>query len=118
MALADDTLTGGAGNDAFVFNTALGSTNRDIISDFRNASGNNDTIHLDNAIFSQLGGDGALNAAFFKAGAATDGNDYIIYNQATGALSYDADGSGRHAAIQFATLTNKPVLTAADFHVI
>ena len=44
---------------------------------------------------------------------------YIIYNKSTGALSYDADGSGGHAsAIQFATLTNKPVLTAADFHVI
>ena len=71
----NDTLTGGAGNDAFVFNTALGSTNRDIISDFSNASGNNDTIHLDNAVFTRLGGDGALNAAFFKVGAATDGND-------------------------------------------
>ena len=58
-------------------------------------------------------------SAFFHAGAAAaDANDYIVYNQATGFLSYDADGNGSHAAISFAVLTNHVVLNASDFVVI
>ena len=34
------------------------------------------------------------------------------------ALFYDNDGSGAHAAIAFATLSNQPVLAANDFLVI
>jgi hypothetical protein len=33
-------------------------------------------------------------------------------------LSYDADGIGAGLAVQFATLLNKPLLTASDFSVI
>ena len=60
--------------------------------------------------------------ADFKAstkGVAGDSNDYILYNTKTGALLYDADGKGSGAAIQFATLSNKPRnLTAGDFLVV
>ena len=117
--LGNDTLNGGLGNDTFVFNTALNaSTNRDTI-DFRNSSGNNDSFQLDNAIFTKLGANGALNAAFFKVGAAAvDANDYIVYNQSTGALYYDSNGNAVGGMIQFATLINKPVLTAVDFVVV
>ena len=45
-------------------------------------------------------------------------NDHVIYNRATGALLYDSDGIGGHAAVQLATLINKPVLAANDFVVI
>ena len=116
----NDVLKGGTGNDIFVFNTTPNATNRDIITDFNNISGDNDTIHLDNAIFTALGGNGALKAAFFKVGAAaTDANDYIIYNHTTGALYCDMDGNGGgHSAIQFATLQSRPTLTVADFVVI
>jgi Ca2+-binding RTX toxin-like protein len=115
--LGNDKLTGGVGNDIFVFSTALNAaTNLDSISDFNSA---NDTFHLDNAVFAKLTAVGGLNAQFFKAGAAAaDGNDFIVYNQATGALIYDSNGNGAGAAVQFATLLNKPVLTAADFVVI
>jgi Ca2+-binding RTX toxin-like protein len=118
--LGNDTMGGGAGNDVFVFNTALNaSINKDTTTDFANVSGNNDTIYLENAIFTKLTATGALNPAFFKSGAAAaDANDYIVYNQSTGALFYDANGSGAGGAIQFATLINKPVLTAGDFVVI
>jgi Ca2+-binding RTX toxin-like protein len=49
---------------------------------------------------------------------AEDSNDYILYNTTTGALLYDSDGNGVGAATQFATLTTKPSITAADFVVI
>ena len=118
--LGNDTLNGGVGNDIFVFNTAPNSvSNRDTI-DFRNVAGDNDSFQLDNAVFTKLGANGALNAAFFKVvgSGPLDANDYIQYSQATGQLIYDTNGSGAGGGIVFATLINKPVLTAADFVVI
>jgi Ca2+-binding RTX toxin-like protein len=117
----NDRLIGGVGNDIFVFNTALNaSTNRDAIIDFANLAGNNDSIWLENAIFTKLGvGVHALNPAFFHAGAAAaDANDFIVYNQATGVLSYDVNGSAAGGAVAFALLANHPVLAANDFLVI
>jgi hypothetical protein len=113
-----DDLTGGLNNDFFVFKTALNaSTNRDAVRDFSHAD---DTFRLENAIFTKLGaGVHGLSAAFFRAGTkALDGNDYIVYNKATGLLSYDNDGNCAHAPIAFAILTNKPVIAANDFVVI
>lgn len=110
-----DTLTGGAGADTFVFNTTLGSTNIDSITDFNPVA---DTIHLENAIFAKLVTAGSLNAAYFKAnttGMATDGNDYIVYESDTGKLFYDADGSGSGGTVQFAVLNNNVSLTASHF---
>ena len=69
----NDVLGGGAGNDNFVFNTLPStSANRDMITDFSNVAGNNNTIYLDNAVFTKLGGGGAhaLNPAFFRAAPA------------------------------------------------
>jgi Ca2+-binding RTX toxin-like protein len=114
----NDTLTGGAGKDTFVFNTAL-ATNIDTITDF---SAVDDTIRLENAIFTKLTtGNVTLAAANFvanTAGKAVDSNDYIVYDSDSGALFYDADGSGAGAAVQFATLTGHPAITAADFYVV
>ena len=75
---------------------------------------------LKKSIFAKLKAD-TLSAANFRAsanGRAGDSNDYILYNIKTGALLYDKDGSGKGAAIQFATLSNKPRnLSAGDFFV-
>ena len=65
-----------------------------------------DTILLDDAIFTALGSPGTLAAGAFNTGsAASQADDRIIYNSATGALLYDADGIGGVAAVQFATVT-------------
>jgi Ca2+-binding RTX toxin-like protein len=116
--LAADTLTGGAGQDYFRFSTELGNGNIDWIKDFKIAD---DTILLDNLIFASVGGDGALAlGSFYKSagGAAHDADDRIIYDTDSGMLSYDADGSGQEAAVQFAHLNTHLDLSAADFIVI
>ncbi len=109
-----DYLSGGGGNDKFVFDTKLATQNVDRISDFARG----DRICLDNAIFTKLGAAGALKADFFRPHRADDRNDYIHYDQATGALFYDADGNGRGPGIKFAVVETKLALTAADFLVI
>jgi len=50
--------------------------------------------------------------------SAKDADDHIVYDQATGALYYDADGNGTGAAIQFARFKAGTVLTADCFLVI
>jgi Ca2+-binding RTX toxin-like protein len=110
-----DSLFGFGGADSFRFSSTLGGGNIDTIAGFVAVD---DTILLDDAIFSALP-PGALNPNAFVIGAAAlDADDRIIYNSATGALYYDSDGSGGGAAIQFATLQGAPAITASDFQVI
>ncbi len=110
-----DTLTGAGGNDKFLFKNAFGASNIDTITDYVVAD---DTILIDNAIFTGLAL-GALAPAAFRIGAAAaDGSDRIIYNFATGALYFDANGIAGVAQIQFAQLAPGLALTAADFIVI
>jgi Ca2+-binding RTX toxin-like protein len=116
--LGNDTLSGGGGGDIIRFDTLLNATtNHDTISDFNVTD---DTIQLENAIFTSLAALGTLAAGSFRSGAgitsAADANDYLIYNSTTGALYYDADGSGAGAAaVQFATVSGAPVLSNLDF---
>jgi Ca2+-binding RTX toxin-like protein len=98
-----NVLTGGDGEDTFVFATALnGATNVDTIADFVSGT---DRIELDDAIFTGLAA-GTLDAQTFE--------DHFVYDAMSGALYYDADGAGAGAAVQFATLTGAPALQAAD----
>jgi Ca2+-binding RTX toxin-like protein len=116
--LGNDILTGGVGQDTFVFNTALNATtNLDRITDFNVTD---DTIKLENTgVFTALPVLGTLAAAaFFKGTAAHDATDRIIYNSATGALYYDADGNGAAQQVQFAVLAPNLALTNLDFFVI
>ena len=110
---SSDTLTGGTGDDVFVFNTGIGAS-VDTITDFTVAD---DTIWLEDAVFAGLA-PGALDAAAFAIGPATTADQRVLYDAATGALSFDADGNGAGAAVQFAILTPGLALTAADFLVV
>jgi len=95
----NDSLSGGSGDDNFVFTTAL-SSNIDVLSDFNDA---NDTVLLDDAIFTEIGVGVLAANQFFVGTAAHQLSDRIIYDQANGILLYDADGDLSGAAIQFAT---------------
>ena len=111
----NDVMTGLGGADTFQFTTALGAGNIDRIVDFLSGT---DHIALDDAVFTALT-PGALPAGAFRIGtAAGDADDRIIYDSATGALYYDADGNGAGAQVQFASLDHHPVLAASDFVVI
>jgi serralysin len=78
-----------------------------------------DTILLDQTIFSSSLGLGNISSTELVIGpAAQDANDRIIYNSATGALFYDADGVGGNAQVQFARLSTGLPLTDVDFFVV
>ena len=95
----NDKLTGG-GNDFFLFNTAPNaSSNMDTILDFNVAQ---DTIRLENAIFTALTAGPLAPGAFNKGAAATQADDRIVYNSANGALIYDSNGNASGGAVQFA----------------
>jgi Ca2+-binding RTX toxin-like protein len=76
------------------------------IQDFVSAD---DIVVLDNAVFT-----GLAAGAFRTGAAAADASDRIIYSSTTGALLFDLDGLGGVAAVQFATLSGHPAITAAD----
>jgi Ca2+-binding RTX toxin-like protein len=107
-----DTLNGGAGSDDFRFDAELGGINVDRIAGFLAAD---DTIMLDRDIFSEIE-NGTLSESAFHAGTtAADGDDRILYDDATGRIFYDSDGTGGTAAILFARVEAGTTLTHADF---
>jgi beta-glucanase (GH16 family) len=109
-----DLLTGDAGRDNFMFNEALNS-GVDHITDFLPVD---DTIRLDNAVFTALTTRKFSSGAFYSGPAAHDATDRIIYDPETGALLYDSDGTGPAAAVQFAELGNGLAVTARDFYIV
>lgn len=113
----NDDLFGGLGNDRFMFDTALNeTTNVDRIHDFDVAV--DDLIYLDRTIFGAIPANGTLAASAFRAGTvATEADDRIIYDQSTGRIFYDADGSGAGEAVLFARVNGGTALTNLDFTV-
>ena len=114
--LGADLLNGGAGRDTFVFDTKLGKGEVDTIQGFNPLE---DRILLDSAVFKKLGDPGILDwDALRWGGSAIDANDRILYDFATGTLSYDADGSGSGAAVKFAKIDPWLWLTHDSFRII
>jgi Ca2+-binding RTX toxin-like protein len=113
--LGKDKMTGGLGDDVFAFTTKLGKTNVDRVVDFSSVE---DTIHLASKTFGRIA-KGALSKEAFHIGSkAHDKSDRIIFNEKTGALSYDADGSAtKYAAVKFAQMRAKTLLQADDFFI-
>jgi Ca2+-binding RTX toxin-like protein len=115
--LGSDTLTGLYGKDTFVFNTKLSVTNIDTITDFTSGT---DKIALDDAIFTKFKNDKNLKDNFKVGGAASTPKDYVIYDNTTGYLYYDSDGSGKKLPVQIAVigLQTHPTILDVDFLII
>jgi serralysin len=118
----NDVLTGHGGKDVFVFDTKPNkSSNVDRVMDFRYQD---DSIYLDNKYFTKLGSGSLSKPKKFKADMfiegkkAKDAEDRIVYDKKTGALYYDADGTGSKAHVKIATIANKTKMTYQDFFVI
>lgn len=103
-----DTLTGGAGADKFEFGSA--QTGRDTVTDF--ASG------VDLIVLSGFGLDALVEGYNFIVNSGPVG-EYatLIYNTATGILTFDEDGTGAAAGREIALFSTKPALTVSDFYV-
>ena len=114
--LGSDYLFGAEGRDIFVFDTALGAfdPNIDRIGDFTEY----DFIYLDRGTVYTALPFGQLSADAFTVGtAATTADQRIVYDQASGNLFYDPDGSGATAQMQFATLMGSPDLMPSEIFV-
>ena len=116
-----DTLIGGGGSDTFLFNTSVtGSSDLDTILDF-NVAG--DVIALDHTIFSA-----SILATNLQPTIKLDrgphvnvvdtSNHVIIYDERSGKLFYDHDGSGPDSPILFAVIGDHLKLTAANFELV
>jgi Ca2+-binding RTX toxin-like protein len=110
-----DTLEGGGGKDVFRLSQKAGGANADEIIDFKVGK---DVIELSKDIFTKVKFDGKGDLAkgtFVVGEEAADGRDRIIYDDESGKLFYDKNGSGRGGQKLIATLDDHLDLTRGDF---
>jgi Ca2+-binding RTX toxin-like protein len=107
-----DALTGGGGSDIFRLG---GDTKTDRITDFLSGT---DRIELGSLVFKALPKGDLSSSQFVLGTKALTPTQHVIYDKASSNLWYDADGSGRGAAILIGVLENKPDLLFGDFTVI
>lgn len=115
-----DSLTGAGGSDEFVFNSKLGNSNADTITDFEHRV---DWIYLDHTKFAGLA-TGDVSKDDFKVIAnaqstkGVDASDRLLYDRAHGDLYFDQDGSGTaHHRLLIAHLGANTAIDATDFQV-
>jgi len=114
--LGRDTLVGGAGRDAFEFHSKLSKSNIDTITDF---NPKDDRLELAPYIF-EMGGRSIsyIKASeFWRGSKAHDADDRFIYNNKTGVIYYDPDGTGATEALAFAKVKAGTKLTYKDFFI-
>ncbi|NES21581.1 MAG: calcium-binding protein [Symploca sp. SIO3E6] len=111
----NDLLVGGAGADTFHFR--FPNDGIDTITDFDASQG--DIIQISDSGFGAGLSVGVLDSEQFILGsAAGDAGDRFIYNNVTGALFFDADGTGSLAQVQIAQLSTNPVLSNSDIVIV
>jgi Ca2+-binding RTX toxin-like protein len=106
-----DTLTGGAGSDLFIFDVSLKKTLA-TITDF---NGGVDKIGI------AASGLGSLVDVHFETGPSIKADTIkptLLYNDVTGVVSWDIDGSGPMAALSLGMVTPGLHLGLADFVLI
>ena len=111
----NDEIDGGVGADKFVFDTGLDSLNNvDTIINFETI----DEFRLSSSVFTQAGPNGTLAVSAFAindSGKAADATDRIIYEQDTGSLYYDPNGSDAGGRVLFAIIDKNLALSNTDF---
>lgn len=109
----NDVLTGGAGADIFAFSRP--EAGNDVITDFSLIQG--DKIAVSSRGFDTTLVGGVLSPDRFTVGSsASTATQQFIYNPTTGALFFDADGSGTTTIqTQIAALSPNLGLTNTDF---
>jgi cysteinyl-tRNA synthetase len=106
-----DTLTGGAGKDTFHFRS-YAKTDYDTVTDFKHGV---DKIAFDFVVFDGAKAGAIPKGDFYAGTKAHDADDRFVYDQKSGKLFYDADGSGSEAQHLVAVLKHSPTLTFSDF---
>ncbi len=107
-----DHLLGGAGRDTFVFNDVGGRV--DTIEDFQTGI---DKLDIDLRLHAGLTEGPAHPAFHYAETGALYAGPVVIYDQATGMLTYDQDGSGPEQAISILRLANHPTLLSGDLSI-
>ncbi|MBG1265067.1 putative Ig domain-containing protein [Nostoc sp. WHI] len=111
----NDNLTGGSGQDFFSFSSLTGN-GIDSITDFNLVD---DKIRVDAAGFGGGLVAGALPETRFVLGTADqDESDRFIYNQSSGTIFFDVDGTGSTTAVQIATLLTKPTINSTNIMIV
>jgi Ca2+-binding RTX toxin-like protein len=111
-----DYLLGGTGADLFVFDQIPDAV--DTIGDFEHAV---DMIALASAVFAGMSGFTSRGEFIHGDGQAlvpVNDEPTLLYNERTGALSFDPDGIGNAQAFQFVQVANHAALTESDFDFI
>ena len=110
----NDTLVGGAGADEFLFQTL--NQGRDRILDFEV---NEDTLLLKRVGFESYFIDGQLSESQFVVGSqALDEGDRLIYNDQTGLLTFDSNGSQAGGEFELAELTSGLNLSISNIQLL
>jgi Ca2+-binding RTX toxin-like protein len=112
--LGNDILTGGAGADRFF--RWRSTTGIDTIIDFQVGE---DTLYVSARGFGGGLVKGSVLAAdqFTVGSGASDSSSRFIYDQSTGALFFDADGTGSSEQIQIVQLSTGLAMTNTDIFV-
>ena len=95
-----------------------GSHRHDTVKDFSSTQG--DKLVLNALFFEGISAGNTVGNQIdlVNGTAATSAKPTLLFNAATGILSYDADGNGSGAAVNFAKLENVTTLSNTDFIVI
>lgn len=111
----NDTLTGSAQSDRFVYESIIDGV--DTIAQFNPQE--------DSFVFAASGFGGGLTAqaslnpdAFVLGSAAQDTSDRFVYDDRTGQLFFDPDGSDKLSTIAVLTLSDTPTLSSNNIEII
>jgi Ca2+-binding RTX toxin-like protein len=118
-----DTLTGGDGADHFVFVGTTSGTAYDVVTDFLSGTDIIDLSHVAFPAITTAGSAGGteISPAEFAWGDITSSGDegvYLVYNNVTGDLYYDADANGDQTGLLIAHFSNVPAISAVDIHIV